>query len=157
MAKTAPIRPETPPTHGAVAIVASEYNAEYVDGLLAHCQAELSAIAPLLTNLVARVPGAFEVPLAVQELAATGKYEAVIAFGVIIAGKTAHADLIAESITAALMRIALERRVPVIHEVLLVRDEAQARERCLGTALNRGAEAARAAVRMMSALREIRS
>jgi len=118
---------------------------------------ELAAVAPGSTVVTHRVPGAFEAPLAVQEIAKHGGVDAVIAFGVIIAGATAHADLIASAITTALMQIGLSTGVPVIHEVLLVRDESQARERCLGTRLNRGAEAARAAVGMASALRRIRA
>jgi len=85
-----------------------------------------------------------------------GRTYAIVAFGVIIEGSTAHAGLIAGEITRALMELGLEWETPVIHEVLLVRDEAQARARCLGDEINRGAEAARAAVRMVDALRVIR-
>jgi 6,7-dimethyl-8-ribityllumazine synthase len=157
MAKTNPDRPRDAQPAGTYAIVASEYNRAYVDGLLQHCEAEISAVAPGSTVVIHRVPGAFEAPLAVQEIAKRGGIDAVIAFGVIIAGATAHADLIASAITDALMQIGLSTGVPVIHEVLLVRDEAQARERCLGTAINRGAEAARAAIGMAGALRGIRA
>ena len=155
MAKTQPTRPDELEPPCALAIVASEYNREYVDGLLSHFSTELEAIAPGSTLIVHRVPGAFEVPLAVQELALRGGVDAVVAFGVIIAGATAHADLIAQAITQGLMQIALQQRTPVIHEVLLVRDEAQARARCLGDEINRGAEAARAAVSMARAMRGI--
>jgi 6,7-dimethyl-8-ribityllumazine synthase len=157
MAKTNPERPSAAQPAGTYAIVAAEYNREYVDGLLAHCAEEFAVVAPGSLVTTHRVPGAFEVPLAVQEIAQRGAVDAVIAFGVIIAGATAHADLIASAITTALMRIGLSTGVPVIHEVLLVRTEAQARERCLGTELNRGAEAARAAVGMAGALRGIRA
>jgi 6,7-dimethyl-8-ribityllumazine synthase len=157
MAKTNPERPSAAQPAGTYAIVASEYNREYVDGLLRNCAEELAAVAPGSTVLTHRVPGAFEVPLAAQEIARRGGIDAIIAFGVIIAGATAHADLIASAITTALMQIGLTTGVPVIHEVLLVRDESQARERCLGTKLNRGAEAARAAAGMAGALRRIRA
>ena len=70
-------------------------------------------------------------------------------------GETAHADLIARSVTAALMNIALEFRVPVIHEVLLLRNEEQAKARCLGTDLNRGIEAARAGVSIARTVNEL--
>ena len=94
------------------------------------------------------VPGAFEIPLVVQEVAARGGIDAIIALGVIIEGETAHAALIARTVTDSLQRIALTQRLPVIHEVLLVKNEEQARARCLGPEFNRGMEAARVAVRM---------
>jgi 6,7-dimethyl-8-ribityllumazine synthase len=96
---------------------------------------------------VVRVPGAFEIPLAVQRLARK-RVDAVIALGVIWQGGTDHADLIARECARACMEIALREDVPVIFEVLTVRTEAQARARCLGRKLNRGAEAARTALEM---------
>ena len=156
MAKTNPERPSAVQPAGEYVIVASEYNREYVDGLLDHCASELEEIAPGSRISTYRVPGAYEIPLAVQEVARRGGIDAVIAFGVIIEGATAHADLIATAITNALMQISLSTSVPVIHEVLLVRDESQARARCLGHEINRGAEAARAAVGMAGAIRAIR-
>src|SRR3954467_3928818 len=119
MAKTNPERPSAAQPAGTYAIVASEYNREYVGGLLEHCAEELDAIAPGPKGIMHRVPGAFAVPLAAQEIARRGGVDAVIAFGVIIAGATAHADLIASAITTALMQIGLSTGVPVIHEVLL--------------------------------------
>jgi 6,7-dimethyl-8-ribityllumazine synthase len=81
--------------------------------------------------------------------------DAIVAFGVIIQGATAHAELIGRTVTEALMQISLETRVPVIHEVLLVQNEEQARERCLGDEINRGTEAARVAIRMALALGQL--
>ena len=156
MPKAAPDRPHSASPPGEYVIVASEYNREYVDGLLAHFETELRSISPGSEVAVHRVPGAFEIPLMVQEAASILEPDAIVAFGVIIEGSTAHAGLIAGEITRALMELGLEWETPVIHEVLLVRDEAQARARCLGDEINRGAEAARAAVRMVDALRVIR-
>ena len=152
-----PSRPETPLTAGAITIVASQYNARYVNALVEHAMEELAAIAPGADVLVHRVPGAYEVPLAVQEVAASSNPDAIIAFGVIIQGETAHADFIGRCITDALMRVSLEKRIPVIHEVLLVENEQQAARRCLEADLNRGIEAARTAVAMASALSRIGS
>ncbi|NIP92625.1 MAG: 6,7-dimethyl-8-ribityllumazine synthase, partial [Akkermansiaceae bacterium] len=79
----------------------------------------------------------------------------VIALGVLIRGETAHADLVAGSVTDALQQLALEYKTPVIHEVLLVANEEQARERCLGDNMNRGVEAARAAATMVEIFSEL--
>jgi 6,7-dimethyl-8-ribityllumazine synthase len=130
------------------AIVASEYHATYVNGLIAHARRELEVISPGSSVSLWEVPGAFEIPLVVQEIATRGDVDAIIALGVIIEGETQHAALIGAAITDALQRLALTHRLPVIHEVLLVKDEAQARARCLEPELNRGTEAARVAARM---------
>lgn len=151
---------ERPPQNarpGAFAIVASRYNAEFVRGLAEHAKAELAAIRPNAEVLFYEVPGAFEIPVVVQEVAASGKVEAVIAVGVIIQGATQHADLVGKSVTDALQQIALKHRTPVIHEVLLVSDAAQARERCLDEKLNRGTEAARSAVRVAEVVTQLKA
>ena len=132
------------------ALVASEFNREYTDALLASAQAALEGHD---LNVV-RVPGAFEIPLQVQRLARTKRYAAVIALGVVWQGKTLHAQEILRAVTDALMRISLETDVPVIHEVLAVSTEAEARARCMGTKLNRGREAAEAALAAGAADRE---
>jgi 6,7-dimethyl-8-ribityllumazine synthase len=155
MSEILPSRPEAPSAVRAITIVASEYNARFVDALVEHATGELAAIVPNAEVIVYRVPGAFEVPLAVQEVATTSDPDAIIAFGVIIEGETAHAEFIGRCVTEALMRVSLERHVPVIHEVLLLKNEQQAVRRCLQTELNRGIEAARTAVSMAGALSQI--
>jgi 6,7-dimethyl-8-ribityllumazine synthase len=134
--------PAPPSTRPRIALVASRFNLEYADGLLRSAQAVLAGCE----TEVVRVPGAFEIPLQVQRLARSGRYAAVIALGVIWQGRTAHAQEINRAVTDALMRISLETDVPVIHEVLAVKTEAEARARCFGTKLNRGREAAEAAL-----------
>ncbi len=156
MANVLPSRPRMSGPRLSFAIVSSQYHQKLVDGLVDHFCRELDAIAPGTTSDVFHVPGAFEVPLAVEEVARLGRYDAVVAFGVIIEGQTAHAALIGSAVTDALMRIGLNHRVPVIHEVLLVRNDEQARARCLEGELNRGTEAARVAVRMAQTMAEIR-
>jgi len=94
------------------------------------------------------VPGAFEIPLVVAQVAARPEIDAVIALGVIIEGQTAHGALVGQSVTEALMRVMLNTGVPVIHEVLLLQNEEQARVRCVEDELNRGTEAARVAMQM---------
>ena len=134
------------------AVVASQFNETYVEGLVEHFREELQQIHPQATVSVYRVPGAFEIPLVAQELAAQGGFDAIVAFGVIIRGETAHADHLGESITNALLDCSLRYRLPVIHEVLSVNNEEQAKARCLEKEINRGTEAARTAVSIVETL-----
>jgi 6,7-dimethyl-8-ribityllumazine synthase len=157
MATELPPRPAPLATARRFAFVASQYNAAYVEGLVEAARSELSHIAPLSQLVVWNVPGAFEIPIVVQELAAQGNYDSILAFGVILQGGTEHANLVAGSITDALLRTSLHYRIPVLHEVLLVKNEEQAQARCLEPQLNRGVEAARAAVRVLQTLDSLRN
>ena len=138
-------------------IVASEFNGRYVQGLVDHAINELRALAPNATTSLYRVPGAFEIPVVVRELAAQNKADAVIACGVILQGETNHAQNLSRSVTDALQRIAVERAVPVINVVLSFDNEDQARVRCLEDRINRGTEAARAAVEVAKVMSELRN
>lgn len=143
---------------GRVTIVAARYNEKYTDALLQNCLDELAETAPDVQVEVVRVPGAFEVPVMVKKAIAqpvSGETpDLVIAFGVILRGSTAHADLIGTAITNQLMSMACESMTPVVHEVLLLNNEEQAFARCIAGALNRGREAARAALAMLNLLAE---
>jgi len=150
-------RPRTMVRTRRFVVVSSQFNAEYVRGLTDHFLREIEAVVPATPVVVHEVPGAFEIPLAVQEVAELGGVDAIIAFGVIIQGATAHAQLIATSVTGALQSLALKYRIPIIHEVLLVQNEDQARERCLESEMNRGTDAARSAIRMIQVLSEIKA
>ena len=156
MSTAMPDRPQ--PLAGArrFVIVASIYNPVLVDGLIAAAREELAAIAPGSSVQVHRVPGSFEIPLAVQTVGEEGKADAILAFGLLWEGETMHAELIATAVTRSLLDISLKLRIPVMHEVLTVATEEQARARCLGGTINRGTEAARAAVRMLQSLGTIR-
>jgi 6,7-dimethyl-8-ribityllumazine synthase len=139
------------------AIVASKFNARFVDGLVNHATQQLQALCPSADVRVHRVPGAFEIPVVVREIAARQDVDAVLAMGVILKGKTSHAEHLATSITNALQQIALEYGVPVIHAVLSLEDEEQARERCLENNINRGIEAAHAAVEIAGVMSDLRA
>ena len=138
------------------AIVASRFNAQYVQGLVDHAMEELRALAPEAAISLHRVPGAFEIPVVVRELASRESTDAVIACGVILQGETNHAQNLSRSVTDALQRIAVEQGVPVINVVLSFENETQARARCLENKINRGTEAARAAVEIANVLSELR-
>lgn len=143
------------PTGGRFAIVASKYNAEYVDAMVAAAQRVLKQGRAEEVKIV-RVPGAYEIPVVVARLAQSApSFSAIICLGVILRGATVHAQSISDVVSFALGTIALQHELPVIHEVLLLENEEQARERCLGRRNNRGTEAAETAVEMAQLLKSL--
>jgi 6,7-dimethyl-8-ribityllumazine synthase len=157
MSHAIPSRPAANEERAHITIVASRYNDEFVGGLLNSARDELALIAPNTTISVIRVPGAFEVPVTVKAAIDSEKPNAVIALGCIIRGATAHADLVAASVTDALQKLAISTGVPVIHEVLLVENRQQAQERCIDKEINRGVEAARVAAQMVSLFQKLKT
>ena len=137
------------------AIVASEFNPEYVQGLVDRAAKELQA--PVAKVSLYRVPGAFEIPIVVRELAQQKRADVIIAIGVVLKGKTNHADNISRSVTDALQRIALDLGVPVINCVHTFSNEIDAQERCLKDKINRGTEAARAAIEIANVMSDLRT
>ncbi|MEO0017495.1 MAG: 6,7-dimethyl-8-ribityllumazine synthase [Verrucomicrobiota bacterium] len=138
-----------------ICIVASKYNEEFTDALVENTLEEISQLVPQARIDLIRVPGAFEIPVVVSAVMEREAPVCVIALGLIIRGATQHGDLVARAVTDALMRISLETKRPVIHEVVIVDDEKQAYARCIAPALNRGREAARAAAAMVDVFMEL--
>jgi 6,7-dimethyl-8-ribityllumazine synthase len=138
-----------------VCIVASKYNETFTDALVENAINELGELVPQGRVDLIRVPGAFEIPVMVAAVLERDPPACVIALGVIIRGSTEHADLVGRSVTDALQRLAIKSLRPVIHEVLVVNDEKQAYARCIGSQLNRGREAARAAAAMIDVFQEL--
>jgi 6,7-dimethyl-8-ribityllumazine synthase len=106
---------------------------------------------------LARVPGAFEIPLAAQEMAKTGKYHAVICLGAVIRGATAHFDYVAGPLASSLASIALATGVPILFGVLTTDTIEQAIERAGTKAGNKGADVAVAAIETANLLRSLRA
>jgi len=142
------------PRGGRFAIVASRYNAKYVDAMVRAARTELTGAGG--TVRVVRVPGAFEIPVVAARLArASPSLDGVLCLGVIFQGETAHAHHIGDAVSRGLMQIQVEHGVPMIHCVQLFGNETQARVRCLGRKHNRGREAAQTALAMAGVLRSL--
>ena len=155
MSSILPPRPRHVGSKVRICIVASKYNEEFTDALVENAIDELSELMPQSRVDLIRVPGAFEIPVTIAHVLNREAPVCVIALGLIIRGATAHADLVAESVTTSLQQLAVSNRVPIIHEVLLVDDEKQAYARCIGANINRGREAARAATAMIDVFQEL--
>ena len=156
MSQLVPPRPRLFSAKRGFVLLASQFNAKFVQGLVTHCTAELRLLSPASKVTLHLVPGAFEIPIVAREVALQKNADAIIALGVILEGETAHAQHLGQVVTSALQHVALEHGVPVIHAVLSLKNEEQARERCLEDKINRGTEAARAALEITNLLAELR-
>jgi 6,7-dimethyl-8-ribityllumazine synthase len=136
------------------AIVASRYNGEYVDAMVHAAKVELDNAKAKLR--IVRVPGAFEIPAVAARLAASGRYSAVICFGVVFQGETSHAQHIGWGVTHALAQIQVQHRVPIVHAVFVFDKVKHAKVRCLGAKHNRGTEAAHTALEMARVIASVR-
>jgi len=143
--------PEIEQLNGAdyfIGIVASRYNSDLVDALLDRVVKVLRQHGVRERNIeVLRVPGANEIPYAAHMLAATGQFDCLIALGVVLAGDTAHHEVISHGVAYSLHSIGMQSEIPVINGVLTVEKIEQAKER-IGAPRDRGAEFARAALQM---------
>jgi 6,7-dimethyl-8-ribityllumazine synthase len=135
-----------------IAVVASEYNSVIMDRLIAGAMQALSV--PGADTALFRVPGAFEIPLAVKRAALSGKFDGVVALGVVLRGETPHFEYISASVSNGLSAVALETLVPIGFGVLTVNTVEQAMNRS-EPAGNKGVEAAKAVIDMVHLLRKI--
>jgi 6,7-dimethyl-8-ribityllumazine synthase len=143
------VRPSLEARGHRYCVVASRFNEAYVQRLVAAALEVLRQRGAAEDDLeVTWVPGSFELPLACRWAAASRRFDAVLAFGVVIRGDTEHFRLVADAASQGLMRAALDTGVPVLNGVLAAYDADQAAARSGGAVGNRGAEVALAAVQM---------
>lgn len=137
-----------------VAVVAARFNDFIVAQQLAGSSAAWARCGGHADRLVIlRVPGAFELPLAAKQLAASGQYDAVVALGCVIRGDTAHFDYVAGEAASGLTRASLDTGVPVVFGVLTVDTVEQAQERADVARMNKGGESMDVAIEMANLLR----
>ena len=137
-------------------LVVARFNSFVVESLLAGAIDTLKRHGAEDADLtLVRVPGAFEMPLAVERLAAKGGYDAIIAIGAVIRGGTPHFEYVAGECVKGIAQVSLNHGVPVAFGVLTVDSIEQAIERAGTKAGNKGAEAAMSAIEMVNLLRQI--
>jgi 6,7-dimethyl-8-ribityllumazine synthase len=139
-----------------IAIVATRWNDFIVDRLVAGAKDALIRHGVEASRIdLAMAPGAYEVPFTARKLAATGRYDAIVALGCVIRGATAHFDYVAGEAARGIASAAAETGVPVTFGVLTVDTIEQAIERAGTKAGNKGAEAALTAIEMVNLSRAI--
>ena len=136
-----------------VAIAAARFNDFIVASLLRGAREAWAARGGAPQDLtVARVPGAFELPLAAKKLAGSGRFDAVVALGCVIRGDTPHFDYVAGECARGLQQASLETGVPIAFGVLTVENREQALERAATGGANKGGEALECALEMAALL-----
>ncbi len=136
----------------SVAIVRARFNESVGLHLLRSCTQRLSELGVADDAVsVVTVPGALEVPLALQKLAATGRYHALIALGAVIRGETYHFEIVSNESAAGILAVALDSGIPIANGILTTETEAQAEARVI----QKGSDCAEAAVEMAGLCRAI--
>ncbi len=134
-----------------IGVVASRFNEPVVEALLEGCTNELLELGVRAEDItVVSVPGALEIPMALQKLAQTDRFDALVALGAVIRGETYHFEIVSDQSAAGIQRVQLDTGVPIANGVLTTNTDEQAEAR-----LEKGAEAARVAIEMANLLRAI--
>lgn len=142
--------------HFSVGIVVSRFNDNITQKLLAGAQSRLGELGFDEGQItVVDVPGAVEIPLVLQKLAAKKEFDALIALGAVIRGETSHYDYVCEQVSQGCQRVGLDFQIPVIFGVLTTENEQQALERVGGHHGHKGKEAVDAACEMVALLRHL--
>lgn len=137
-------------------IIVSRFNDELTNELARSAfQALIRHGATTKTIDLVRVPGAYEIPSVAEKMAASGKYDALIVLGVVVEGETQHAQMIIDTTGQTILDISCRHQLPVINEIVGVRNWAQAEARCLGGENTRGWYAAEAAIETARVYKQI--
>ena len=132
-----------------IGIVQARFNADVGHGLLSSCLAELKRLGVADEDILhVTVPGALEVPLALQKMAETQQFDALVALGAVIRGETYHFELVSNESGAGITRIGLDYGIPIANAILTTENDAQAEARMA----EKGADAAKVAVEMANLL-----
>ena len=135
-----------------IGIVQARFNEDITDALATACLGELAQLGVAAEDIDrVSVPGALEVPLALQALAERNRYHALVALGCIIRGETYHFELVANESGAGVTRVSLDHELPIANAILTVENEAQAWAR----AEEKGRDAARVAVEMANLMDDL--
>jgi len=133
-----------------IAVVASRFNPEITERLIAGAQEALRGVADVT---LIHVPGAFEIPLMAKTAALSKRFDAIVAIGCVIRGETAHFEYISHVASTGIAQVTLETGVPVTFGVLTTDTDEQAMARSVPGGDNKGYHAAQAAVEMVKILR----
>ena len=137
-------------------IVAARFNEFITEKLLSGALDELKRHGTAESNIdVIWCPGAFEIPLVAKKAAKSGKYSAIIALGAVIKGSTSHYDYVCAEVSKGIASVGLETEIPVIFGVLTTDNIEQAIERAGTKSGNKGADAAKSAIEMVSLIKKI--
>jgi 6,7-dimethyl-8-ribityllumazine synthase len=135
-----------------IGIVVSRFNPEVGEGLLEACTAALRKHGARAADVrIISVPGALEVPLALQKMANTGRFDALIALGAVIRGETYHFEVVSNESASGITTVALDTGVPVANGILTTNTDEQA----LARVADKGADCAAAAIEMATLLKKL--
>lgn len=156
MSRTDQIIEIEPDLRGAglrIGIVMSRFNAEIGEGLLSSCTAALLRFGVAAGDIrLVSVPGALEAPLALQKMAQSGRYHALIALGAVIRGETYHFEVVANESCSGITSVQLDTGVPIANGILTTENDDQA----LARMMEKGSDCARVAVEMANLLERLR-
>ncbi len=135
-----------------IGIVMSRFNKDICEGLLSSCETELDRLGVAREDvLLVDVPGALEHPLALQKMAQSGKYDALIAIGAVVRGDTYHFEVVSNESSRGILDVQLETGVPIANAILTVDTEEQAHVRMA----EKGRDAARVAIEMANLMKRL--
>lgn len=147
------LEPSLTATNLRIGIVMARFNQDIGEGLLSGCKAELSKRGVPDTHItLVTVPGALEIPLVLQTMAQSGKFEALVALGAVIRGETYHFEIVSNESARGITDVQLMTGIPIANGVLTTENDDQALVRMV----QKGGEAAQAAIEMANLLRAVK-